>query len=178
MGEPPCFNQPIAAEVLIALGTNLGDRAGNLRQAIAALSRFTSVEAVSRVYETEPVGFRDQPDYWNMVVRVRTELEPQPLFEALKAIEQELGRAAAFRNAPRVIDLDIIAYDQLVLRSASLEIPHPRMHERSFVLYPLAEVAPDFRHPATAQSIGQLIAALAEPTRAVALENALVETQQ
>lgn len=178
MGEPPCFNQPIAAEVFIALGTNLGDRAGNLRRAIAALNRFASVEAVSRVYETEPVGFRDQPDYWNLVVRVRTELEPQPLFEALKEIEQQLGRTAAFRNAPRVIDLDIIAYDELVLRSESLEIPHPRMHERSFVLLPLAEVAPDFRHPANKQSIEQLIAALAEPTRAVALENALVETQR
>jgi 2-amino-4-hydroxy-6-hydroxymethyldihydropteridine diphosphokinase len=178
VGEPPCFNQPIAAEVFIALGTNLGDRAGNLRRAIAAIRGFASVEAISRVYETEPVGFRDQPDYWNLVVRIRTELEPQALFEALKGIEQQLGRTAAFRNAPRVIDLDIIAYDQLVLRSESLEIPHPRMNERSFVLFPLAEVAPEFRHPANHQSIVQLIAALAEPTRAVALENALVETQR
>jgi 2-amino-4-hydroxy-6-hydroxymethyldihydropteridine diphosphokinase len=178
VGEPPCFNQPIAAEVFIALGTNLGDRAENLRRAIAALAHIATVEAVSRVYESEPVGFRDQPDYWNLVVRIRTELEPAPLFQALKAIEQQLGRTADFRNAPRIIDLDIIAYDQLVLHNETLEIPHPRMHQRSFVLYPLAELAPEFRHPVDGRSIQQLIAALDQPTRAIALDNALAETHR
>ncbi|MEX2281003.1 MAG: 2-amino-4-hydroxy-6-hydroxymethyldihydropteridine diphosphokinase [Gemmatimonadota bacterium] len=177
-GEPACFNPPIPADVLIALGTNLGDRAGNLRAALAALSRFADIDAVSRVYETEPIGFRDQPVYWNLVVRAHTSLEPVALFRALKQVEQEMGRRETFRNAPRVIDLDLIAYDELVLRTATLEIPHPRMHERTFVLYPLAEVAPSFRHPESGHDIDQLIRELGAPSRAIALEDALAEKHE
>ncbi len=174
-GEPPSFNQPIPAEAFIALGTNLGDRAENLRRALDGIRTFADIDGVSRVYETEPVGFRDQPDFWNLVVRARTTLELEPLFRALKQIERELGRREAFRNAPRVIDLDLIAYDQLVLRTATLEVPHPRMHERTFVLYPLAELAPSFRHPASGRTVDQMIHELSEPSRVFALEDALVE---
>jgi 2-amino-4-hydroxy-6-hydroxymethyldihydropteridine diphosphokinase len=172
-GEPACYNLPIEAEVYIGLGTNLGDRADNLRNALGRLGRVVDINAVSRVYETEPVGFRDQPDFWNLVVKAQTTLEPDPLYQALKQIERELGRTESFRNAPRIIDLDVIAYDRLVLNAPNLQIPHPRMHERSFVLYPLAEVAPEFRHPASSLTVTELIERLEEPTQAIALENAL-----
>jgi 2-amino-4-hydroxy-6-hydroxymethyldihydropteridine diphosphokinase len=159
----------------LGLGSNLGDRAAHLRGALHALRELGDVLAVSRVYETEPVGFRDQPDFWNLVVQMHTEMESPPLLSALKRIEHALGRVKAFRNAPRVIDIDILAYDQQVLRTDELEIPHPRLHERTFVLYPLAEVAPHFRHPATGQSITEMIEELATPTRAAPLAHGILE---
>ena len=158
------------ADVLIALGTNLGDRGKNLEHAIELLRGSVDIDARSRIYNTEPVGLRDQPDFWNMVVRGRTTLEPLPLLHVLKQIEAELGRTAAPRNAPRIIDLDLIAWDTRVFSNETITIPHPRMHERSFVLLPLREVAPGFRHPLTGQSVDQMIAALVEPTRATVVE--------
>jgi 2-amino-4-hydroxy-6-hydroxymethyldihydropteridine diphosphokinase len=158
VGEPPCFNLPVDAVVHLGLGSNLGDRGANLRRALNALAGVADVEAVSRVYASEPVGYTDQPEFWNVVARVRTQLEPDVLFDRLKQIESELGRTPSFRNAPRVIDLDILTYDELVLNTSKLEIPHPRLRERSFVLYPLAEIAPDFRHPVTHEAISALAA--------------------
>ena len=157
-GEPPCFNLPIDAVVYLGLGSNLGDRGSNLRRALNALEGSAQVEAVSRVYASEPVGHIDQPEFWNVVARARTNLEPTALFDRLKQIETDLGRTPSFRNAPRVIDIDILSYDELVLETATLEIPHPRMRERSFVLYPLAEIAPDFRHPVTRETVSALAA--------------------
>jgi 2-amino-4-hydroxy-6-hydroxymethyldihydropteridine diphosphokinase len=157
-GEPPCFNLPIEAVAYLGLGTNLGDRAGNLRNALARLRQIAEVEAVSRVYESEPVGYLEQSDFWNLAVRVRTKCEPQELFLRVKQIERELGRSESFRNAPRLIDIDILTYDQLVLRSPELSIPHPRLHERSFVLLPLAELDPDFRHPESRTTLREMLA--------------------
>jgi 2-amino-4-hydroxy-6-hydroxymethyldihydropteridine diphosphokinase len=157
-GEPPCFNLPIDAVVYLGLGSNLGDRGSNLRRALSALEESAHVEAVSRVYASEPVGYADQPEFWNIVARARTSLEPAALFARLKAIETGLGRTPSFRNAPRIIDIDILAYDELVLNTDALEIPHPRLRERSFVLYPLAEIAPDFRHPVTRETVNALAA--------------------
>jgi 2-amino-4-hydroxy-6-hydroxymethyldihydropteridine diphosphokinase len=157
-GEPPCFNLPIDAVVYLGLGSNLGDRGVNLRRALTALSDVAEVEAVSRIYATEPVGYDDQPEFWNLVVRARTNLEPAALLARLQQIESELGRVRSFRNAPRTIDLDILTYDELVLKTPELEIPHPRLRERSFVLYPLAEIAPDFRHPVTREAVSALAA--------------------
>lgn len=159
-----------SAEVLIALGTNLGDRAANLQHAMDGLRAVVDIQAVSRIYNTEPVGLRDQPDFWNMVVRGRTLLEPLPLLRALKQIEAELGRTAAPRNAPRIIDLDLLAWNARAVSGEEITLPHPRMHERSFVLYPLREVAPEFRHPLTGLSVDAMIAALDEPTRATVVE--------
>jgi 2-amino-4-hydroxy-6-hydroxymethyldihydropteridine diphosphokinase len=156
-GEPPCFNLPIDAVVYLGLGSNLGDRAANLRGALKAIGAFAQIEAVSRVYESEPVGYIDQPEFWNLVARVRTTLQPEALFVRLKQVETDLGRTPAFRNAPRLIDIDILSYDQLVLNTPTLEIPHPRMRERSFVLYPLAELEPGFRHPKTGELLTALI---------------------
>ena len=158
MGEPPCFNCPIDdAVAYLALGSNVGDRAANLRRAVASIRELGEVQAVSRVYESAAVGYRDQGPFYNLVLRVRTALSPEALFARVKRIEREMGRTASFRNAPRVIDIDILTYDDFVLHTPELEIPHPRMHERSFVLLPLAEVAPDFVHPRTRRSMKQLV---------------------
>lgn len=165
-GEPPCFNLGIEADVVLGLGSNLGDRDENLRRALTAIGACAPIAAVSRVYESEPVGHRDQDDFWNLAVRVRTTLEPLELFYRLKRIERDLGRTESFRNAPRLIDIDILTYDALVLHTPELDIPHPRLRERSFVLRPLAELDPEFRHPETGESVVQLLAQ-PELTRAV-----------
>jgi 2-amino-4-hydroxy-6-hydroxymethyldihydropteridine diphosphokinase len=156
-GEPPCFNLPIDAVVYLGLGSNLGDRGANLRGALKAIGAFAEIEAVSRVYESEPVGYLDQPEFWNLVARVRTTLELEALFVRLKQIESDLGRTPAFRNAPRLIDIDILTYDQLAVSTPTLEVPHPRMRERSFVLYPLAELEPGFKHPKTGELLSTLL---------------------
>lgn len=133
--------------VYLGFGANLGDREENLRQAFRALRAFARIDAISSIYLSEPVGYREQPDFWNLVARVETELEPEPLLEALKGIERELGRSVAFRNAPRTLDIDILLYDDAVLQTPGLTIPHPRMLERAFVLRPLLELEPELRLP-------------------------------
>jgi len=137
----------------IALGSNLGDRIANLQAAIQALQPFLRVLGQSPVYETAPWGYANQPDYLNQVIRGETELPPQELFQRLKAIEADLGREPTFRNGPRTIDLDILLYDDLVLDSPILTIPHPRFSERAFVLFPLADLAPGLRHPITGETV-------------------------
>jgi 2-amino-4-hydroxy-6-hydroxymethyldihydropteridine diphosphokinase len=159
----------------LGLGSNLGDRAAYLRRALAAVRELAHVEAVSRVYESEPVGLREQPDFWNLVVRARTTMEPHALLQRLKDIERTIGRVPAPRNAPRIIDIDLLAYGQCVQHDPELDLPHPRMHERTFVLYPLTEVAPEFRHPESGRSLPELRAQLIQPTRAVPLTDNVLE---
>jgi 2-amino-4-hydroxy-6-hydroxymethyldihydropteridine diphosphokinase len=171
-GELPCFNLPFDALVFLGLGTNLGDREQNLRAALERLRQIVEVEVISRIYESEPVGYLEQPDFWNLVLRIRTNLEPAELFRRVKQIERDLGRTDAFRNAPRLIDIDILAFDQLVLHDDQLDIPHARLHERSFVLLPLAEIAPEFRHPETNATVNEMISAR-ELTRATPLPLAI-----
>jgi 2-amino-4-hydroxy-6-hydroxymethyldihydropteridine diphosphokinase len=144
--------------VYIALGTNLGDRLANLRAAIESMPPEIHVLAESHVYETPPWGYEDQPAFLNMVLKSETDLEPELLLNHLKLLEAELGREQSFHWGPRLIDLDILFYDDLVLDSPPLVIPHPRLHERAFVLVPLADVAPDHIHPVFNRSICELLA--------------------
>lgn len=154
-GERP-EERPI---VYIGAGTNLGDRRANLGGALAALARLGTVEAVSSVYESEPVGYTEQPAFWNLVARLRTALEPFDLRAALGAAEQRLGRRRTFRNGPRVIDLDVLLYGDRRVDTAELVIPHPRMMQRAFVLRPLAELDPEIRHPVSGERVADRLAA-------------------
>ena len=144
--------------VYLALGSNLGDRLANLKQAIAALTPQINVKAKSQVYETPPWGFEDQPKFLNQVVKAKTYLEPEQLLKHLKRLELTLGRKESVPNGPRLIDMDILFYDDLVLNTPALVIPHPRLHERGFVLLPLMDIAPDLVHPVSKQSVREMAA--------------------
>jgi GTP cyclohydrolase-4 len=145
--------------VAIGLGSNLGDRQSNLARALHLLREIIHIERISPVYETKPVGFSDQPDFLNCACTGRTALGPRELRAALASIERRVGRATSFPMGPRAIDLDILLYDDLVMRDEDLTIPHPRMRERAFVLAPLRDIAPDAIEPASGKSIRDLAAA-------------------
>jgi 2-amino-4-hydroxy-6-hydroxymethyldihydropteridine diphosphokinase len=140
-----------AVQAWIGLGANLGDARHAIAAALAAIDRLphTRLARVSSLYRSAPVD-AEGPDFLNAVAAVETALAPEALLDALQAIERSHGRERSFRNAPRTLDLDLLAFDGLSLRSARLTLPHPRMHERAFVLLPLAEVAPDLRLPGLA----------------------------
>jgi 2-amino-4-hydroxy-6-hydroxymethyldihydropteridine diphosphokinase len=144
--------------VYLALGSNLDNRLANLKQAVAALSPQMEVKAKSLVYETPPWGYEDQPRFLNQVIKVQTYLEPEPLLKHLKRLEVTLGRKESFQNGPRLIDIDILFYDDLILNTTSLVIPHPRLHERGFVLLPLMDIDPDLVHPANQKSVREMLA--------------------
>ena len=143
--------------VYIALGTNLGERKANLRAAIELMPPIVKVLAKSHIYETPPWGYEDQPAFLNMVVKAETSLEPESLLKYLKQLEVQLGREQNFRWGPRLIDLDILFYDDLVIDTPPLVIPHPRLHERAFVLVPLADVAPDVVHQVIQRKVSDLL---------------------
>lgn len=143
--------------VYLALGANLGDREQNLRVALERIAAFVEITRVSSIYETEPWGVREQPWFLNLVCAGSTPLSPVDLLRRAKKIENEMGRAEGIRFGPRPIDIDILLYDRLIELSPALTIPHPRLHERAFVLVPLAEIAPDLIHPRLRVSMRELL---------------------
>jgi 2-amino-4-hydroxy-6-hydroxymethyldihydropteridine diphosphokinase len=144
--------------VAIALGSNLGDRHGVLRQAIARLSTQLHDLRVSSSHETDPVGVGDQPRFLNAAATARTAMSARALLELLLGIERELGRSRPHQGAPRTLDLDLILYGDAVIDESGLVVPHPRFRERLFVLAPLAEVAAAWRDPVTGLTVGELLA--------------------
>ena len=147
----------MANNIFLALGTNTGNRLANLRTAIRSLSPQMVVQAESRIYETEPWGYADQPAFLNMTLRAETDLTPLELLTHLKFLEKKLGRLPSFQNGPRLIDMDILFYDDLTLETPTLTIPHPRLHERAFVLVPLMDIAPMLVHPLLGRSVVALV---------------------
>lgn len=143
--------------VYLGIGTNLGDRRANIQQALQLLDEVDGINVLqhSSIYETEPVGYLDQPFFFNLVCQLRTKLTPQQLLHQLQRIEQTLKRVRTVRWGPRTIDLDILLFGTRIVDQPNLTIPHPRMLQRSFVMIPLAELAPDLIIPGTEQTVLQ-----------------------
>jgi 2-amino-4-hydroxy-6-hydroxymethyldihydropteridine diphosphokinase len=148
--------------VFIALGSNLGDRQNNLDRALEALAAIVRITSRSSVYETDPAYVIDQPSFLNMVVAGETGLAADALLSELKRIEADIGRVPTRRNGPRVIDLDILYYADQIIETDVLIVPHPRIAERVFVLEPLAEIAPELRHPIMRMTTRELLERLRE----------------
>jgi 2-amino-4-hydroxy-6-hydroxymethyldihydropteridine diphosphokinase len=148
------------SQIYLSLGTNLGDRRQNLQEAVRRLGAEMKVTAVSPVYETEPWGETDQPQFLNICLAATTTQEPRQLLTSLKQIEQDLGREESYRWGPRLIDIDIIFYDDVVVAEEGLNIPHARMAERVFVLAPLADIAPDRMDPTTGKTVVEMLNAI------------------
>jgi 2-amino-4-hydroxy-6-hydroxymethyldihydropteridine diphosphokinase len=146
--------------VWLGLGTNLGDRAQNLARALAGLRAHIAVEAVSAIYATDPYGYTEQPEFWNAAVKGLTDLRPDELLAALQQVERDVGRTPTFRMGPRIMDIDILLYDDVVMDVPGLTLPHPGILQRAFVLLPLLDIEPDLRHPVTGGPLGAVAAAV------------------
>lgn len=145
------------ATAYIGIGSNLGNREENCLRSIKLLEeRGLIIKKQSAMYETEPWGVEEQPRFINMVVEADTALGPEKLLKLLKSIEQEIGRQYPYRWGPRIIDLDILLYDDIVINTPLLQIPHPLMHQRDFVLKPMSEIAPEVLHPVIKKTVAKI----------------------
>ena len=153
-------------QAFLGLGSNMGDRDANLRDAIAALNAASGVTVVrvSRFLHTSPQGGPAQPDYLNAAAEIETSLPPRQLLQLLLDIEARLGRVRKERWGPRTLDLDILLYERRIINKPDLMVPHPQMHSRAFVLKPLVEIAPDAWHPVLGHSVRALLGALDPPS--------------
>lgn len=166
------------SRVFIGIGSNLGDRISNCKQAVDEMRRFSEIVCASPLYETQPVGKEDQPEFINLVAEVNTELSPHELLAKLKLVEDKLGRVKGERWGPRTIDLDILFFGSLVLNEDNLVIPHPRAHQRRFVMQPLYDIAPDFIHPDLKLSIIEILNKLEDKKEVKIVEAQSTLTQQ
>jgi 2-amino-4-hydroxy-6-hydroxymethyldihydropteridine diphosphokinase len=144
-------------KIYLGLGSNVGDRRAHLEAGLAALPPAVGVLRRSPIYETEPWGFTDQADFLNMVIEGETDLSPQELLKGLKDIEAQVGRKPTFRNGPRELDIDMLLYDDLILAEGRLRVPHPALHDRAFVLAPLADLAPELQIPGGEATVIELL---------------------
>jgi len=143
--------------VYLGLGSNLGDRERNLLHAVERLGENVVITQISSPFDTDPVGYDDQPRFLNAVVKGETKLTPDDLLKFVKKIEIDMGRTTSFVNGPRLIDIDILLYDDVVIDTLTLTIPHPRYTERAFVLVPLAQIAPDMICPTRHKAVKELV---------------------
>jgi len=157
MENPGKPNEP-TVKIFLGLGSNLGDRMANLSYAVKRLTGKVAVKEISSIYETEPLGYKDQPLFLNVVLSGETELGPFGLLGFVKQIEADLGRKPGFRNAPRPVDIDILLYGDMIVQTSKLVIPHPGIAGRAFVLVPLNEIASGIVHPVNGKKIRELLA--------------------
>ncbi len=158
--------------VFLSLGSNLGNRSGNIQEALDALTAAgLEVRRVSSFYRTEPVEFRQQPWFVNCVAEVLTELLPLQLLKAVQRVEHSLGRRRVVNKGPRTIDIDILLYENVVVRSAALNIPHESMAQRRFVLIPLGELAPGLRHPVTERTVTEMLSETADASQVIRIQS-------
>ena len=145
------------AKIFLSLGSNLGNKEHNLQSAIKKLSEIIDIKKTSSIYQTEPTDYEEQPNFLNLVIEAETNLSPEELIKSTQKIQKELGtKEKAVRYGPRIIDIDILFYNDLIMKKENLTIPHPRLHERAFVLVPFAEIAPGWIHPSLKKSIVEI----------------------
>ena len=141
----------------IGIGSNLGDKEHNIKKSIDLIKEKSKILEISRLYKTEPVGYKNQDKFLNCAIKIKTELKPIELLGFLQSIEKRLGRIRTIKNGPRTIDLDILFYGIEIINENNLIVPHPRLHEREFVLEPLEDISPNFIHPVLRKSIKELV---------------------